>query len=212
VPAGTQRRRRAPRIVIADAYPLLRAGAAAALSELPAHVVAECGDATEVLAAVRAHHPDVLILGTLGEPAVTELAGVARTEVGALVALVPPGDPRLVAELLNAQADVLVPRRVDPCGLRRATALAIAGERWIDPALMDTRPDLAEEDGRPALTTREREVLALLREGRTNRDIARTLFVSVPTVKTHLAHIYAKLGAANRNEALGRAAALGLLS
>lgn len=212
MPVGSQSRRRAPRIVIADAYPLLRTGAAAALAELPAHVLAECADAAEVVTAARRHRPDVLILGTLGASSAPELVGAVRAEVGAVVALVPSGDPRLVAELLNAQADILVPRRVDASGLRHATARAVAGERWIDPGLMDTRPDLAAEDGRPALTTREREVLALLREGRTNRDIARTLFVSVPTVKTHLAHIYAKLGAANRNEALGRAAALGLLS
>jgi ATP/maltotriose-dependent transcriptional regulator MalT len=62
-----------------------------------------------------------------------------------------------------------------------------------------------------SLTVREREVLALLAEGHSNREIASSLYVSLPTVKTHLAHIYAKLGAKNRNEALGRAVALGLL-
>jgi ATP/maltotriose-dependent transcriptional regulator MalT len=62
-----------------------------------------------------------------------------------------------------------------------------------------------------ALTVREREVLGLLASGCSNREIASTLFVSLPTVKTHLAHIYDKLDARNRNEALGRAMTLGLL-
>ena len=55
------------------------------------------------------------------------------------------------------------------------------------------------------LSPREREVLVLLAEGRSNREIASAMTVTVATVKTHLVHIYAKLGAGNRNEALGRA-------
>jgi ATP/maltotriose-dependent transcriptional regulator MalT len=66
-------------------------------------------------------------------------------------------------------------------------------------------------DAATTLTGREREVLVLLAAGHSNREIASSLYVSLPTVKTHLAHIYAKLGAKNRNEALGRAVAAGLL-
>jgi ATP/maltotriose-dependent transcriptional regulator MalT len=61
------------------------------------------------------------------------------------------------------------------------------------------------------LTAREREVLVLLAEGRSNRDIAVDLSVTLATVKSHLVRIYAKLDAKNRNEALGRAVALGVL-
>jgi ATP/maltotriose-dependent transcriptional regulator MalT len=64
----------------------------------------------------------------------------------------------------------------------------------------------------PMLSPREREVLVLLAEGRSNREIASTMAVTVATVKTHLVHVYAKLGAGNRNEALGRALSLGLLA
>ena len=62
------------------------------------------------------------------------------------------------------------------------------------------------------LSPREREVLVLLAEGRSNREIAATMAVTVATVKTHLVHVYAKLGAGNRNEALGRALTFGLLA
>jgi ATP/maltotriose-dependent transcriptional regulator MalT len=55
-------------------------------------------------------------------------------------------------------------------------------------------------------------VLAFLAEGRTNREIAGALSVSVATVKSHLVHIYDKLGAANRNDAIGRAVAAGILA
>jgi ATP/maltotriose-dependent transcriptional regulator MalT len=86
----------------------------------------------------------------------------------------------------------------------------VAGERYVDPTLLTG--DAPDEEFEPlALTTREREVLGLLASGCSNREIASTLFVSLPTVKTHLAHIYDKLDARNRNEALGRAMTLGLL-
>jgi len=61
------------------------------------------------------------------------------------------------------------------------------------------------------LSAREREVLALLAEGRSNREIASALSVTLATVKSHLVRIYAKLEAKNRNEALGKAVSLGLL-
>jgi ATP/maltotriose-dependent transcriptional regulator MalT len=61
------------------------------------------------------------------------------------------------------------------------------------------------------LSAREREVLVLLAEGRTNREIAASLSVTLATVKSHLVRIYAKLEASNRNECLGRAVSLGLL-
>ena len=66
--------------------------------------------------------------------------------------------------------------------------------------------------GDPAvLTTKEHEVLARLADGLSNDDIATAMYVSPATVKTHLSHIYAKLGVGTRHEALARAVALGLL-
>ena len=88
----------------------------------------------------------------------------------------------------------------------------VSGERVVDPAILVNDASADEQpESASALTAREREVLVLLASGHSNREIAASLFVSLPTVKTHLAHIYAKLGAKNRNEALGRAVAGGLL-
>ena len=87
-----------------------------------------------------------------------------------------------------------------------------AGERVVDPGCSSATEPATSKPSRPARSTaREREVLVLLAAGHSNREIASSLYVSLPTVKTHLAHIYAKLGAKNRNEALGRAVAAGLL-
>ena len=66
--------------------------------------------------------------------------------------------------------------------------------------------------GDDLLTYREREVLALLASGATNREIAASLSVTIATVKSHLVHVYAKLEVRNRQEALSRAVGLGLLA
>ena len=95
-------------------------------------------------------------------------------------------------------------------------ASVLKGEPYIVPALQPAlvgavklRP--LDERTTELLSTREREVLACLAHGRSNREIAEALSVTLATVKSHLVHIYAKLGATNRNECLGRAVSLGLL-
>jgi DNA-binding CsgD family transcriptional regulator len=93
-----------------------------------------------------------------------------------------------------------------------AVACCVDGERFVAPMLL---PELAGMvDGTTAsvqLTDKEREVLARLADGHTKSEIAAALLVSAATVKTHLNHIYGKLGARSRHEALARAVALGLL-
>ena len=135
-----------------------------------------------------------------------------------------PGDRRAAAARPRA-------RRALPAGARRVAAIAL---RTVDADELGVVVDAARKGephvglgpaprARPArsrsralddrtadvLTAREREVLVLLAEGRTNREIAAALSVTLATVKSHLVRIYAKLEASNRNEALGRAVALG---
>ena len=93
---------------------------------------------------------------------------------------------------------------------------ALKGEQHVVAALQSA---LASADGlrltEPAndvLSSREREVLACLAQGRSNREIATALSVTLATVKSHLVRIYAKLEASNRNEAINRAVVLGLLN
>jgi DNA-binding NarL/FixJ family response regulator len=124
---------------------------------------------------------------------------------------------------------LLVALGVDGIALRNGSTEELAtvvdrvvkGEKVVVPALLPalagrlrlrTHADGDGEAGGVPLTFREREVLAFLAEGRTNREIAGALSVSVATVKSHLVHIYDKLGAANRNEAIGRAVAAGILA
>jgi two-component system nitrate/nitrite response regulator NarL len=200
--------------VVADGTPMLRAGIAGTLRADGFDVAAEAGLAAEVVDLVSRHHAELLVIGTLPDMPVVELVRRVRAqpEPARVVLLLGRVAPDAIAELLSLDVEVLVPRSIDAAGLVSAVQRARRGERVVDPGILvsDGASD-AEPDITSALTEREREVLVLLAEGHSNREIASSLYVSLPTVKTHLAHIYAKLGAKNRNEALGRAVAGGLL-
>jgi len=202
-------------VVVADVVPLVRAGVAAALAPHRFVVVAESDVARPLPQIVTETGAAVAIVGTVADLASIDVARLLRPDATSvrtrLVLLLGRVPAELIAELLGLEVDGLVARTAAPADLGAMLARVVGGERVIDPIILTD--DLPVDDGETAaLTTREREVLVLLSSGQSNREIASQLFVSLPTVKTHLAHIYAKLGAKNRNEALGRAMALGLLT
>src|SRR5205823_1514746 len=110
---------------------------------------------------------------------------------------------------------ILLRATVDCDRLALAVQQVLAGERAVAadlvPVLVGAVSAPPVETLDSPLTLRERSVLALLADGRANKEIAAQLFVSTATVKTHVAHIYRKLGAQHRYEAIERAVALGLL-
>jgi len=201
-----------PSVVVADVVPLVRLGLATVLRSEGFEVVADVASAREVAKAVVDHAPDLAVVGAVNDLSVDEMARqVHDAAAGVRIVVLLGRAPReTLAELLGVAVDGLLSRSIDGPDLVRAVARVMAGERYVDPVLLTG--DAPDEEFEPmALTAREREVLGLLASGCSNREIASTLFVSLPTVKTHLAHIYDKLDARNRNEALGRAMTLGLL-
>jgi DNA-binding NarL/FixJ family response regulator len=125
-----------------------------------------------------------------------------------------------VARLLNLGADALLLRTARADELADAVLRLKAGERVVASALavgtigrvgplMDVSHD--EATRRSGLSPKELEVLAELASGSTYMQIAEALIVTQATIKTHLVHIYKKLGVKNRHEAIARALALGLL-
>ena len=201
-----------PSVVVADVVPLVRLGLATVLRSEGFEVVADVASAREVAKAVVDHAPDLAVVGAVNDLSVDEMARQIHDAAGGvrIVVLLGRAPRETLAELLGVAVDGLLSRSIDGPDLVRAVARVMAGERYVDPVLLTG--DAPDEEFEPmALTAREREVLGLLASGCSNREIASTLFVSLPTVKTHLAHIYDKLDARNRNEALGRAMTLGLL-
>lgn len=209
----------APRAVVVDELALVRAGIGAILHGLDADVAGETRAARDASVLVANERPDVVVLGT---PADLPIASAARRllrfrPAPRVAVVLPPGREHEVRYLVALGAAAVVPRTAPAGELRRAFEAAIAGERFVGDALHAAlvgplRP-LAERAGdATVLSAREREVLVLLAEGRSNREIADALSVTTATAKSHLARIYGKFGVSNRRAAVARAVALDLLT
>lgn len=204
-----------PRAVVADEVALVRRGVAAVLEGIGVETLAETHAGRDAARLAAAEGVELVVIGAVADMALAEaLRRVGRLRPAPLaVALVARRtDP--VAGLLDAAAGLLL-RSARPDELAEAVQRVLKGERVVDPALASSLVgEVVPRDdgsGAPVLTLREREILGFLAEGRSNREIAAEMYVTLATVKSHVAHVYAKLGASNRNEVLGRAVELGLL-
>jgi DNA-binding NarL/FixJ family response regulator len=204
--------------IVVDELALVRAGIAAVLDGRGLEVVAQTRSAREAVSLATVDRPDVIVVGTPAdlEPADTVRRLLALRPRPCVVALVPPAQDHVVSYLLALGAQAVALRTADVDELGEAVDAARKGVQYVAPALHGALkgtvklPALADQAD-PLLSAREREVLVLLAEGRSNREIAVALSVALPTVKSHLVRIYAKLEANNRNQALGRAVSLGIL-
>jgi DNA-binding NarL/FixJ family response regulator len=188
----------AVRVLVADASALLRAAAARVLEDAGFAVVAQAGDDADLLRKARAHAPDVAVVHDAGLDAVRALRR-ELPEVGLLL-FSRHADEAVARELLGLGSGgfgYLVEGRV--CDVTRftdAVARVAAGGTALDDEVLDLvlrrRPDPRLD----ALSDRERAVLALLAEGRTNPAIARSMFLSERAVERHVTGIFAKLGLA----------------
>jgi DNA-binding NarL/FixJ family response regulator len=195
-------------VLIADDHPVVRQGLQVLLSvQDDLVVVGEAADGAEAIRLCREFHPDVLLLD-LKLP-VCDGVGVLRelrehgSSVRCLV-LTSAADHALVALAMHAGAAGFLYKDVDPDALIRAVRSVHDGNTVLAPdaaGLLMTPGRAASVSGIGALTRREREVLTLLADGRSNREIARLLQVSEKTVKTHVSSVLAKLGVADRTQA-----------
>jgi DNA-binding NarL/FixJ family response regulator len=200
------------RFLVVDEEALFRFGVAGALGSLgPVDHTSHGHEAVK-----RADEFTVVLIATPSDMPRVELARRLRARDPALcvVVLLPEATSQELGALIALPVDGLLSRTTGPDALALACGRVLGGERALDPQLLALGHEARERRAPEAfvLTARERDVLVLLAGGRSNREIAASLFVSLPTVKTHLAHIYGKLDARNRNEALGRAMALGLVT
>jgi DNA-binding NarL/FixJ family response regulator len=206
------------RAIVADELALARLGVISVLHAQGVDVVAETHSGRELVSVATLERPDLVVVGRPADQTVSEtVLRLSRLRpVPTIVALVAPGEQRDVAYLLALGARGVALRAGSAEDLAAVFGSVLKGEPHVVAAL---QPALAQADGlrvteptNDLLSTREREVLACLAQGRSNREIAAALSVTLATVKSHLVRIYAKLEAGNRNEALGRAVALGLLN
>jgi DNA-binding NarL/FixJ family response regulator len=202
--------------VVADEWAVLRGGVAAVLAQCGVSTPVYAATGTEAVAAVEDAPYDLVVLGAV--PDVTAATGVerlraVRPEVRVLVLL--EGDVRAEAiDVLDAGADAVLSRSATEVDLREATVRLTLGQRYVSPGVLAAAfgQGTIRDRERDRFTERERSVMALLVEGRSNREIADGLYIGEATVKTHLGNIYEKLGVANRVQAVSRVLELKLLS
>jgi DNA-binding NarL/FixJ family response regulator len=196
-------------VLIADDHPVVRQGLGVLLGvQDDIEVVGEAGDGREALAMTVEQDPDVLLLDLKlpvmdGIGVLRELRGRGlRARVLVLTSAI---DADLVTLAMRAGAAGFLYKDVDPDALVRAVRSVHDGHTLLaaDAAGSLLRPSAAAQTvrGIGALTSREREVLAQIADGRSNREIARLLHVSEKTVKTHVSAVLAKLGVADRTQA-----------
>jgi two-component system, NarL family, response regulator LiaR len=201
-------------VVIADDHSLVRQGVARYLDSTDGiGVVGEASTGTEIVRVVEEVQPDVALLD-IRMPEMDGLEAArairdSRPEIG-IVILTAYDDRHFVVEAVRAGARGYVLKTRDADTLIQTIRLVAEGNMVIDPELVVALADelsTASRKDRQAeeLTEREVEILQLVAFGHTNRDVGGKLFISPDTVKTHLEHIYQKLGASDRTAAVAEA-------
>ena len=199
--------------MIADDHPLLRQAVSAILAEHGIDVVALASDGEEALAAIAAQRPRVAILDVM----MPRLSGI---DVARRVARVAPetrvilytgsAEHSLLVDALGAGALGFVSKAAPTQDLVRAVESVAAGEGYVDPRLAPTVVRASVEAGLP-LSPRERDILRLLSEGKSNGVVGETLHIAPDTVRTYLRRAMKKLEAETRTQAVAKAIRLSLI-
>ncbi len=209
------------RILVVDDHPVVRDGLLAMLGTQPDFVVAgEAAGGREAIDLARSLQPDVILLDLEmpdldGVATLQQLRAVLHGVRVIVFTAYDSGEQIMAAVQAGAQGYLLkgVPREE----LFKAIRVVHAGGSLLQPVVASRL--LAQVSGGavpaaasgPALSARETEVLRLLAEGRTNKEIAATLVISERTAKFHVRSLFAKLGATNRTEAVALATRRGLI-
>ncbi len=224
-PTSTGRGRRPIRVVIADDHPVVREGLKSVLAIPEIQVVGEAASGTEAVRVVRKLKPDVAILD-IKMPKMDGLQALRlikeRSPGTAVLMLTNYDDP---AFLMSAVAGGAAGYMLKGASSQDLVDLVLAmgdGEDVMKPEnLLRVLQGLAEtQEGfylsarraDPSLSTREMDILRLLAEGHKNQEMARVLGVSIATVKSHLYHLFKKIGVSDRTQAVLWATRNGLIT
>ena len=193
------------KVLLADDHRLIREGLRALLEQAGVEVVGEAADGHEAIACVKQLRPDVVVID-IAMPGLNGIDATKRLKTEAplvkVLALSMNSDRRYVLAMLHAGAAGYLLKNSASDELVTALGAVLRGETYLSPAIPGDVLALAAavRRGTPvpalqkALSLREREVLQLIAEGKTSKEIAGTLSIAVPTVETHRRQIGDKLG------------------
>jgi len=200
------------RILLVDDHEIVRLGLKALLDRHPNfEVVAEAGTAREAVERVEAFQPDVVVMdirlpGGSGIEACEEIT--QRFPDSKVIMLTSYAEDEMLFSAIRAGAAGYVLKQIGGEDLMRAIEAVGRGEALLDPAVtqrifQEVRKAAKEEEASAfsTLTQQEKHVLLLVSEGRTNREIAKALFLGEGTVRNYVSSILSKLGVSNRAEA-----------
>ena len=204
------------RLLIADDHPVVRDGLSGMFAADPDFsVVGEAADGSQALRLADAVRPDVILMDLRmpGMDGVTAIAELARRGNPAHVLVLTTYDTdSYVLPAIEAGATGYLLKDAPRDELLRAVRAAADGQSVLAPSVATRLMSRVREPSPDVLSQRELEVLALVAAGSANRETATRLFISEATVKTHLLHIYAKLGVTDRAAAVAEAFNRGLLT
>ena len=194
---------RSTRVVIASQHPLILLGLSRILeAQRDFRIVAHCGDGVSCIKATQDHVPDIAILDvSMPDTALVAIA-CSKNRPTRIVLFTAPAEEGSVHVLADVGAHAVLRKDIDPETLVQSMRQVVDGQRLIQLSSSDQRvvrkQSASAEKALMALTEREREIMRLVSEGLSNKEIGRRLKVTDGTIKVHLHHIFQKLQVYNR--------------
>jgi DNA-binding NarL/FixJ family response regulator len=208
------------RLLLADDHRMLREGLRRTLEEEGLEVVGEAADGEEALRLAAKLRPDVVLM----DVTMPVLDGVEATRQLhehlpdiPVVILTMHADREVLARAIRAGASGYLVKDCSTDEVVRTVRLAASGETALSPELAASmlaeaqRADTPAEELEPIISKREEEVLQLVADGLSTSEVAAKLYISIKTVKNHLASIYEKLDSRDRTQAVLRAVRMGII-
>lgn len=190
------------KVLLVDDHALIRSGVATALAQKNFEVVAEASSVSQGLAMLNTHKPELTLIDiNLGSGSGIDLIKQAKKDgTSSKFVVLTMHDDNQTLELAKAAGAVAFITKSAPTDrlLEVVQGVAAGVDRFLKAGEINTLPERKDFD----LTPRELEVLSLLPSGATANAIGAVLFLTEATIKTHLANLYRKLGAANRAQAV----------
>ena len=217
-------------VVVAEDEALVRAGCVMLLNAAPdIEVIGQAGNGAEAVELAHALQPDVVLMdlrmpgmdGVAATSAITGPRAAGGAPAPTVLVLTTFNEETAVQQALAAGASGFLLKHAAPADLITAIRHCAAGDGWLDPSVIGSVIGALRRAGPrahtapsalAALTPREREVLVLMAEGRSNAEISAQLFVSDATTRTHVGRVIAKTGSRDRTQAVVLAYQSGLMS
>jgi DNA-binding NarL/FixJ family response regulator len=203
------------RVLVADDHPIVRGGIVALLESADdLTVVGEASTGLQAVELALEHEPDIVLMDLqmpeLGGAEATARILEQRPDIRVIVLTTYESDSAILTAIEAGASGYLL--KAAPAGEILAGIRSVAaGDVALAPSIAAMLVNRVKAPAGPTLSARETEVLALVAQGRSNPAIAKALFLSEATVKTHLLHVFEKLEVSDRTRAVTKAMELGLL-